>query len=169
MLKFMIHANPIKLFFDRSKFSMKARFRETGSKNFFWDHFLKELRHQAQSGNQAFWWFVNNSILTSPDWLKCDWMGTGKGTFLLLAREKTNWKLSINPFFFYFRVKEYYLISLRSVQIRIFCLWLKHAFFENSKLYSRSNGTEGNFKPRKYLLLNSVLALLSVTFFRRTR
>ena len=34
---------------------------------FFWDHFLKELRHQAQLGNQAFWWFVNNSILTSPD------------------------------------------------------------------------------------------------------
>ena len=26
------------------------------SKNFFWDHFLKELRHQAQLGNQAFWW-----------------------------------------------------------------------------------------------------------------
>ena len=78
-------------------------------------------------------------------------------------------QLVINPFFCHFRVKEYYLIWLRSVQIRIFCLWLKYAFFENSKLYSRSNGTEGNFKPRKYLLLNSVLALLSVTFFRRTR
>ena len=25
-------------------------------KNFFWDHFLKELRNQAQLGNQAFWW-----------------------------------------------------------------------------------------------------------------
>ena len=70
------------------------------SRNFFWDHFLKELRHQAQLGNQAFWWFVNNSILISPDWLKCDWMGTGKGTFLLLAREKTNGKLSVNPIFF---------------------------------------------------------------------
>ena len=69
-----------------------------------------------------------------------------------------------------FRGKEYYLISLRSVQIRIFCLWLKYAFFVNSKHYSRSNGTKGNFKPWKYLPLNSVLqALLSVTcFFRRT-
>ena len=65
-----------------------------------------------------------------------------------------------------FRGKEYYLISLRSVQIRIFCLWLKYAFFVNSKHYSRSNGTKGNFKPRKYLPLNSVLqALLSVTCF----
>ena len=92
--------------------------------------------------------------------------GTGKGTFLLLAREKTNGKLSINPIFFHFRVKEYYLISLRSVQIRIFCLWLKYAFFVNSKHYSRSNGTKGNFKPWKYLPLNSVLqALLSVTCF----
>ena len=27
-------------------------------------------------------------------------MGTGKGTFLLLAREKTNGKLSVNPIFF---------------------------------------------------------------------
>ena len=69
-------------------------------------------------------------------------------------------------FFWNFRGKEYYLISLRSVQIRIFCLWLKYAFFVNSKLYSRSNGTEGNFKPRKYLLLDSVLqALVSVTCF----
>ena len=107
-----------------------------------------------------------NSTLTSPDWLKCGWRGTGKGTFLLLAREKTNGKLSINPIFFHFRVKEYYLISLRSVQIRIFCLWLKYAFFVNSKHYSQSNGTKGNFKPSKYLLLNSVLqALLSVTCF----
>ena len=65
-----------------------------------------------------------------------------------------------------FRGKEYYLISLRSVQIRIFCLWLKYAFFVNSKHYSQSNGTKGNFKPSKYLLLNSVLqALLSVTCF----
>ena len=67
-------------------------------RNSFWDHFLKELRHQAQLGNQAFWWF-NNSTLTSPDWLKCDWRGTGKETFLLLAREKTNGKLSINPIY----------------------------------------------------------------------
>ena len=59
----------------------------------------------AWLGSQAFWWFVYNSILTSPYWLKCDWMGTGKGTFLLLAREKTNWKLSINPFFFIFAWK----------------------------------------------------------------
>ena len=64
-----------------------------------WDHFLKELRHQALLSNQAFWWFVNNSTLTSPDWLKCDWRGTGKETFLLLAQEKTNGKLSINPMF----------------------------------------------------------------------
>ena len=86
------------------------------SRNFFWDPFLKELRHQAQLGNQAFWWFVNNSILTSPDWLKCDWMGTGKGTFLLLAREKTNGKLSINPIFFLFSRERIlpYLAALRS-------------------------------------------------------
>ena len=56
-------------------------------------HFPKELRHQAQLGNQAFWWLVNNSTLTSPDWLKCDWMGTGKGTFLLLAQEKNKWEV----------------------------------------------------------------------------
>ena len=82
---------------------------------FFWDNFLKELRHQAQLGNQAFWWFVY-SILTSPDWLKCDWMGTGKGTFLLLAREKTNGKLSINPIFFSFSRERIlpYLAALRS-------------------------------------------------------
>ena len=36
----------------------------------------------------------------------------------------------------------------------------------NSKHYSRSNGTKGNFKLRKDLLLNGVLqALLSVTCF----
>ena len=29
-------------------------FHVTAGKNFFWDHFLKELRHQAQLGNQAF-------------------------------------------------------------------------------------------------------------------
>ena len=69
-------------------------------------------------------------------------------------------------FFCNFRGKEYYLISLRSIQIQIFCLWLKYAFFVNSKHYSRSNGTKGNFKLRKDLLLNSVLqALLSVTCF----
>ena len=92
------------------------------SRNFFWDHFLKELRYQAQLGNQAFWWFVYNFILTSPDWLKCDWMGTWKGTFLLLAREKRNWKLSINPIFFSFSRERIlpYLAALRSVQIRIF-------------------------------------------------
>ena len=139
----------------------------TDCRNFFWDHFPKELRHQAQLGNQAFWGFVNKFTLTSPDWLKCDWRGTGKGTFLSLGREKINGKLSVNLFFFCnFRGKEYYLISLRSVQIRIFCLWLKYAFFVNSKRYLRSNGTKGNFKPRKYLLLESVLqALVSVTCF----
>ena len=80
-------------------------------RNFFWDHFLKELRYQAQLGNQAFWWFVYNFILTSPDW-----MGTGKGTFLLLAREKTNGKLSINPIFFLFSRERIlpYLAALRS-------------------------------------------------------
>ena len=96
------------------------------SRNFFWDHFLKELRHQAQLGNQAFWWF-NNSTLTSPDWLKCDWRGTGKETFLLLAREKTMGSYLLTICFCNFRGKEYYLISLRSVQIRIFCLWLKYS------------------------------------------
>ena len=44
-------------------------------------HFPKELRHQAQLGNQAFWWFVNNSTLTSPDWLKCDWLDLSKNTW----------------------------------------------------------------------------------------
>ena len=42
MLKFMIHANPIKLFFDRAKFSMKARFRETG-KGYFLISFVAVL------------------------------------------------------------------------------------------------------------------------------
>ena len=149
---------------------LNPTFTMAGRRNFFWDHFLKELRHQAQSGNQAFWWFVNNSILTSPDWLKCDGWGQGREHFCYLREKKQMRSYLLTLFFFFnFRVKEYYLISLRSVQIRIFCLWLKYAFFENSKLYSRLNGTEGNFKPRKYLLLNSVLALLSVTFFRRTR
>ena len=69
-------------------------------RNFFQDHFPMERRHQAQLGNQAFQGFVNNSTLTSPDWLKCDWRGTGKGTFLLLGREKMNGKLSGNLFFF---------------------------------------------------------------------
>ena len=69
-------------------------------------------------------------------------------------------------FFCNFRGKEYYFISLRSIQTQIFCLWLKYVFFVNSKHYSRSNGTKGNFKLRKDLLLNSVLqALLSVTCF----
>ena len=119
----------------------------THSRNFFWDHSLEELRHQAQLGNQAFWWHINNSSLTFRDWLKCNWRGIGKGTFLLLAREKSNGKLSIIPFFCNFREKEYYLISLRSVHIRISCLWLKYAFFVNSKHYSRSNRTKGNSKP----------------------
>ena len=85
-------------------------------RNFFQDHFPMERRHQAQLGNQAFQGFVNNSTLTSPDWLKCDWRGTGKGTFLLLGREKMNGKLSGNLFFFFwnFRGKEYYLAALRS-------------------------------------------------------
>ena len=52
-----------------------------------------------------------NSTLTSPDWLKCDWRGTGKGTFLLLAREKTNGKLSINLIFFVIFVGENITLS----------------------------------------------------------
>ena len=77
-----------------------------------------------------------------------------------------NGKLSGNLFFFFGIFAGKNIISLRSVQIRIFCLWLKYAFFVNSKHYSRSNGTKGNFKPRKYLLLDSVLqALVSVTCF----
>ena len=69
-------------------------------------------------------------------------------------------------FFFVIFAGKNITLSLRSVQIRIFCLWLKYAFFVNSKHYSRSNGTKGNFKPRKYLLLDSVLqALVSVTCF----
>ena len=85
----------------------------------------------------------------------------------MFKRKNTNGKLSINFFCcFNFRGKEHYLISLRSVHIRIFCLWLKYTFFVNSEHYSRSYGTKGNFKPRKYLLMNSVLqALLSVTCF----
>ena len=93
-------------------------------------------------------------------------MGTGKGTFLLLAREKTNGKLSINPIFFSFSRERIlpYLAALRS-NTNLLPL-AKIRFFVNSKHYSRSNGTKGNFKPRKYLPLNSVLqALLSVTCF----
>ena len=43
-------------------------------------------------------------------------MGTGKGTFLLLAREKTNGKLSIIPIFFSFSRERIlpYLAALRS-------------------------------------------------------
>ena len=68
----------------------------------------------------------------------------------------------ITLYFCNFRGKEYYLISLRSVHIQI----LAKIRFVNSKHCSRSNGTKGNFKPRKYLLLNSVLqAVLSVTCF----
>ena len=69
-------------------------------------------------------------------------------------------------FFCNFSGKEDYLISLRSVHIRILCLRLKYAFLVNSKHYSRSNGTKGNFKPWNYLLLNSALqALLSLPCF----
>ena len=86
-------------------------------RNFFQDHFPKERRHQAQLGNQAFQGFVNNSTLTSPNWLKCDWRGTGKGTFLLLGREKMNGKLSVNLFFYFEFSRERilpYLAALRS-------------------------------------------------------
>ena len=86
-------------------------------------------------------------------------MGTGKGTFLLLAREKTNGKLSINPIFFSFSRERIlpYLAALRS----------NTNLLPLAKIgYSRSNGTKGNFKPWEYLPLNSVLqALLSVTCF----
>ena len=92
--------------------------------------------------------------------------GQGREHFCYLREKKQMGSYLLTLCFCNFRGKEYYLISLRSVQIRIFCLWLKYAFFVNSKHYSRSNGTKGNFKPRKYLPLNSVLqALLSVTCF----
>ena len=39
--------------FDRCTVKLCVR-PSTNGKNFFWDHFLKELRHQAQLGNQAF-------------------------------------------------------------------------------------------------------------------
>ena len=129
-----------------------------------WDHFLKELRHRAQLGNQAFWWIVNNSTPPPTGWSA---IGGGQGGehFCYLREKKQMGSYLITLFFLCdFRGKEYYLVSLRSVQIWIFCLWLK--YFVNSKNYSRSNGTKGNFKPRKYLPLNSVLqALLSVTCF----
>ena len=43
-------------------------------------------------------------------------MGTGKGTFLLLAREKKNGKLSVNPIFLSFSRERIlpYLAALRS-------------------------------------------------------
>ena len=94
-------------------------------------------------------------------------MGTGKGTFLLLAREKTNGKLSINPFFLFSCERIY--ISLRSVQIRIFCVWLKYAFFVNSKLYSRSNGTEGNSKKISACIVSSNVVMSSHLITNRMR
>ena len=95
-------------------------------RNFFWDHFLKELRHQAQLGNQAFWYLT---ILPSPPPTGRSAIGGGRGRkhFCYLREKKQMGSYLLTLFFFNFRVKEYYLISLRSVQIRIFCLWLKHA------------------------------------------
>ena len=94
--------------------------------DFFWDHFLKKLRHQAQLGNQAFWWF-NNFTLTSPT----GWSAVGGGQrrkhFCYLREKKQMGSYLLTICFCNFRGKEYYLISLRSVQIRIFCLWLKYA------------------------------------------
>ena len=103
-----------------------------------WDHFLKELRHRAQLGNQAFWWFVNNSTPPPTGWSA---IGGGQGGehFCYLREKKQMGSYLITLFFCDFRGKEYYLISLRSVQIWIFCLWLKYAFFVNSKNYSRSH------------------------------
>ena len=68
---------------------------------FFQDHFLKELRYQAQLGNQAFSWFVYNSTLTSPQLVEVRWGGggTGKGTFLLLAQEKQTGSHLLTQFF----------------------------------------------------------------------
>ena len=62
-------------------------------------------------------------------------------------------------------------ISLRPGHLGLLCLWLKYAFFVNSKHYSRSNGTKGNFKPRKYLFSEKCLtsSALGDMFFRRTR
>ena len=71
-------------------------------KIFFQVHFLK-LRYQAQLGNQAFLWFVYNSILTSPNWLKCNGGGGGEdkeGNIFVTCTRKTNGKSSINPIFF---------------------------------------------------------------------
>ena len=100
--------------------------------------------------------------------------GQGRGHFCHLRGKKTSGKLSIIlffNFFFIFRAKEYYLTSLRSVHMRIFCFWLKYAFFVNSKHYLRSNGTERNNKARKYLLSEQCLtsSALGDMFFRRTR
>ena len=63
---------------------------------FFQDHFLKELRYQAQLGNQAFSWFVYNSTLTSPQLVEVQW----GGNIFVTCTRKTNGKSSINPIFF---------------------------------------------------------------------
>ena len=68
---------------------------------FFQDHFLKELRYQAQLGNQAFSWFVYNSTLTSPQLVEVRWGGGHReGNIFVTCTRKTNGKSSINPIFF---------------------------------------------------------------------
>ena len=56
---------------------------------FFGDHFLKELRHQAQLGNQAFWWFVTilfNSIVIRLD-------GDREGNIFVTCTRKNKWEV----------------------------------------------------------------------------
>ena len=101
---------------------------------------------------------ISDVIIHLPQLVEVRLEGDREGNIFVTCARKNKWEVIDYPYFFCnFRGTEYYLISLRSVQIRIFCLWLKYAFFVNSKHYSQSNGTKGNFKPWKYLLLNSVL------------
>ena len=61
----------------------------TACRIFFWDHFLKELRHQAQLGNQAFWWFVTilfNSIVIRLD-------GDREGNIFVTCTRKNKWEV----------------------------------------------------------------------------
>ena len=92
--------------------------------------------------------------------------GQGREHFCYLREKKQMGSYLLTLFFFSFSRERIlpYLAALRS-NTNLLPL-AKIRFFVNSKHYSRSNGTKGNFKPRKYLPLNSVLqALLSVTCF----
>ena len=40
---------------DHLPFTEGLKIRTSHSRNFFWDHFLKELRNQAQLSSQAYW------------------------------------------------------------------------------------------------------------------